>query len=188
MPLRRELLHAGVESRHRDRCLADGCRQGQPRPRGSAAEIDRDQGGAIQFVRTADVRIVVLGLGDTLLVGPARTPVTVTGFVDDTAYLLQGSIWVNLTTWRTVQDANRPDSQHDFGKNIIPSIIDTHRVMAYPFLDENRKGSAYWRDVGTVDAYWEANTELAKVVPALNLYDHSWPIWTHQEPCSCCAD
>jgi putative ABC transport system permease protein len=62
-----------------------------------------------------------VGLGDTLLVGPARTPVTVTGFVDDTAYLLQGSIWVNLTTWRTVQDANRPDSA--VGDDVVQALV-----------------------------------------------------------------
>ncbi|MBX7168644.1 MAG: glucose-1-phosphate adenylyltransferase, partial [Pirellulales bacterium] len=77
-------------------------------------------------------------------------------------------------------DANRNDSQHDFGRNIIPSIIETHRVMAYPFLDENRKGSAYWRDVGTLDAYYEANMDLISVDPLLNMYDEHWPIRTYQ--------
>ncbi len=57
-------------------------------------------------------------------------------------------------------DATRPGSRHDFGRNIIPSIIDTHRVFAFPFRDENRKRDAYWRDVGTLDAYYEANMDL----------------------------
>src|SRR5262249_19174879 len=68
-------------------------------------------------------------------------------------------------------DATQPNSQHDFGRNIIPSIIDTHRVFAFPFRDENRKGDAYWRDVGTLDAYFEANMDLVEVDPLLNMYD-----------------
>jgi glucose-1-phosphate adenylyltransferase len=77
-------------------------------------------------------------------------------------------------------DATRPDSLHDFGRNIIPSVIETHRVFAFPFRDENRKKDAYWRDVGTLDAYFEANMDLVSVDPELNLYDHQWPIRTYQ--------
>jgi glucose-1-phosphate adenylyltransferase len=76
-------------------------------------------------------------------------------------------------------DATRPGSAHDFGHNIIPSIIDTHRVFAYPFRDENRKQDAYWRDVGTLDAYFEANMDLVHVDPLLNMYDERWPIRTY---------
>ncbi|MBL9125288.1 MAG: glucose-1-phosphate adenylyltransferase [Planctomycetaceae bacterium] len=75
-------------------------------------------------------------------------------------------------------DATRPGSAHDFGRNIVPSIIDTHRVCAFPFRDENRKSDAYWRDVGTLDAYYEANMDLVSVDPLLNLYDDRWPIRT----------
>lgn len=78
------------------------------------------------------------------------------------------------------RDATLPESHHDFGKNIIPSLIDSHRVFAFPFRDENRGGQAYWRDVGTIDAYYEANLELTNVAPQLNLYDDHWPIRTHQ--------
>jgi len=78
------------------------------------------------------------------------------------------------------QDATSPDSAHDFGRNIIPSIIDSHRVFAFPFRDENRKRDAYWRDVGTLDAYYEANLDLVTVDPLLNMYDDHWPLWTHQ--------
>ena len=74
------------------------------------------------------------------------------------------------------QDATKSDSAHDFGRNIIPSIIDTHRVFAFPFRDENRKVDAYWRDVGTLDAYYEANMDLVSVDPLLNMYDDRWPI------------
>ena len=79
-----------------------------------------------------------------------------------------------------LQDANRPDSQHDFGKNIIPSIIQSHRVFAFPFRDENRKVDAYWRDVGTLDAFYEANMDLVRIDPQLNLYDQRWPIRSFQ--------
>jgi glucose-1-phosphate adenylyltransferase len=77
-------------------------------------------------------------------------------------------------------DATRHHSTHDFGNDVIPSIIDTHRVFAYPFRDENRKQDAYWRDVGTLDAYYEANMDLVAVDPQLNMYDHKWPIRTYQ--------
>lgn len=82
------------------------------------------------------------------------------------------------------RDATRRGSHHDFGKNLIPSVIDTNRVFAYPFLvdiDENRKAAdAYWRDVGTLDAYYEANMDLVSVDPELNMYDEEWPIRTYQ--------
>jgi glucose-1-phosphate adenylyltransferase len=79
------------------------------------------------------------------------------------------------------KDANDPDSAHDFGRNIIPSIIDSHRAFAYPFQNVETEAQAYWRDVGTVDAYYEANMELIHVKPELNLYDETWPIWTYQQ-------
>ena len=77
-------------------------------------------------------------------------------------------------------DATKSDSAHDFGRDIIPSIIESHRVFAFPFLDENKKVSSYWRDVGTLDAYYEANMDLIAVDPLLNMYDEQWPIRTYQ--------
>jgi glucose-1-phosphate adenylyltransferase len=77
-------------------------------------------------------------------------------------------------------DATLPDSDHDFGRNIIPSIIHTHKVMSFPFRDENSKQDSYWKDVGTLDAYYEANIELTAVDPLLNLYDYHWPVRTDQ--------
>ncbi|KPK39650.1 MAG: glucose-1-phosphate adenylyltransferase [Gammaproteobacteria bacterium SG8_47] len=73
------------------------------------------------------------------------------------------------------------DSSHDFGKDIIPRAIDRYRVFAYPFRDPASDKQGYWRDVGTIDAFWEANLELSGVTPELNLYDDQWPIWTYQE-------
>lgn len=77
------------------------------------------------------------------------------------------------------RDATRRGSRHDFGGDIIPSIIDTGKVFAYPFRDENAKDDLYWRDVGTLDAYYEANMDLISVNPDLNLYDDNWPIRTY---------
>jgi len=79
-----------------------------------------------------------------------------------------------------IKDADTPDSKHDFGRNIIPSIIKGYRIYAYPFRDSETGLQAYWRDVGTLDAYWSANMELVSVSPQLNLYDTDWPINTHQ--------
>ena len=72
------------------------------------------------------------------------------------------------------------DTAHDFGRNIIPQMMKTARVCAYNFKDENKKEAKYWRDVGTIDAYWEANMDLISVDPLLNLYDKAWPIRTYQ--------
>jgi glucose-1-phosphate adenylyltransferase len=77
-------------------------------------------------------------------------------------------------------DANRPDSQHDFGKNIIPSLIKEASVYSYRFYDENKKAAKYWRDIGTLDAYYEASMDLCQVNPEFNLYDPEWPLRTYQ--------
>ncbi|MBL3825507.1 MULTISPECIES: glucose-1-phosphate adenylyltransferase [unclassified Marinobacter] len=73
------------------------------------------------------------------------------------------------------------DSSHDFGKDIIPSVIKRLRVVAFPFRNPVQNKPAYWRDVGTIDALWQANLELISISPELNLYDSHWPIWTYQE-------
>jgi len=78
------------------------------------------------------------------------------------------------------EDARNPDSSHDFGRDILPVMIGSHKVCAYPFVDENRKEAQYWLDVGTIDAYYEANMDLVAVSPMFNLYDREWPIRTHQ--------
>jgi glucose-1-phosphate adenylyltransferase len=80
-----------------------------------------------------------------------------------------------------VEDAKAADSKHDFGRNIIPPAIETLQVFAYPFTDVKTRAQNYWRDVGTVDAFYEANIELVHVAPELNLYDEEWPIWTYQQ-------
>ena len=74
------------------------------------------------------------------------------------------------------EDAECETSSHDFGRDVLPRLMDTKRVMAYDFVDENRKEIRYWRDVGTLDAYFEANMDLVAVTPVFNLYDPAWPI------------
>jgi glucose-1-phosphate adenylyltransferase len=79
--------------------------------------------------------------------------------------------------------AKKESSSHDFGRDIIPAMLASgSRVLAYPFRDENRKGAAYWRDVGTIDAYFQTSLDLIQVDPILNLYDRDWPIHTYQPP------
>jgi glucose-1-phosphate adenylyltransferase len=78
------------------------------------------------------------------------------------------------------EDAVRTDSQHDFGRNIIPSLIHTAPVYSYRFYDENKKAAKYWRDIGTLDAYFDASMDLCHVNPEFNLYDPEWPLRTYQ--------
>lgn len=96
-------------------------------------------------------------------------------YVFETRYLLQ----------LLKRDAANPDSSHDFGKDIIPWIVENGHAVAHRFerscVMSVRESSPYWRDVGTVDAYWEANIDLTDIVPPLDLYDQDWPIWTHAE-------
>ena len=82
---------------------------------------------------------------------------------------------------QVIKDADTPGTQHDFGRNVIPAIIDDYHVHAHAFRDPETDKQAYWRDVGTLQAFWEANMELVSVSPQLNLYDHKWPIYTFQE-------
>jgi glucose-1-phosphate adenylyltransferase len=79
-----------------------------------------------------------------------------------------------------VEDAQDPTSTHDFGRDVIPRLIDRGNVYAFEFVDENKKEALYWRDIGTLDAYYEANMDLVSVNPVFNLYDQAWPIRTYQ--------
>jgi glucose-1-phosphate adenylyltransferase len=109
-------------------------------------------------------------------------PKTMSGRTD--AVLASMGIYVFNTAFlyeQLTRDAHAPKSVHDFGKDILPYIIKLYNVMAYPFRELDGHKQAYWRDVGTIDAYWEANMELIGVTPELNFYDEDWPIWTYQE-------
>jgi glucose-1-phosphate adenylyltransferase len=77
------------------------------------------------------------------------------------------------------EDAQNPSSSHDFGKDVLPAALEKNRVIAYDFRDINDKQARYWRDVGTLDAFYEANMDLVAVTPEFNLYDRNWPIRTH---------
>jgi glucose-1-phosphate adenylyltransferase len=116
----------------------------------------------------------------------------VTGFIEKPAqaepipgdpshFLASMGIYV-FTTERLfnllIDDAADPNSSHDFGKNIIPAMIEKSKVYAFRFRDRNKKAVPYWRDVGTLDAYYLANMDLVEVEPVLNLYDEDWPIRT----------
>ncbi len=80
-----------------------------------------------------------------------------------------------------IKDADNVESSRDFGKDIIPQVVTKYRAFAYSFNNKEEQNQIYWRDVGTIDAFWKANQELIGVSPELNLYDEKWPIWTYQE-------
>jgi glucose-1-phosphate adenylyltransferase len=79
-----------------------------------------------------------------------------------------------------LKDAEDPNSTHDFGHDILPRMVEDYRVYSFNFVDENKKEALYWRDVGTLEAYYEANMDVVSVSPVFNLYDAEWPIRTHQ--------
>ncbi len=116
---------------------------------------------------------------------PKENPVTIPGQPD--RVLASMGVYVFNAAFlyeQLVRDADNTQSGHDFGHDLIPYMISKYRVFAHRFGDScvgSPKDRPYWRDVGTVDAYWEANMELTKVTPDLNMYDHEWPIWTYQE-------
>lgn len=108
-------------------------------------------------------------------------PITMPGSTD--ICLASMGIYVFNTTFlfeKLCEDANNVGSRRDFARDMIPPMLDKYRVFAYPFLDENRKDQAYWRDVGTLDAYYEASMDLVAVDPLLNMYDETWPIRSYQ--------
>ena len=80
----------------------------------------------------------------------------------------------------TADDAEDPESNHDFGKDIIPKLLQRANIYAYDFVDENKKEAQYWRDIGTLGAYYDANMDLVAISPVFNLYDSSWPVRTYQ--------
>ncbi len=123
-----------------------------------------DEGRIINFVEKPDEPESMPGNPDVALISMGI-------YIFKTAFLIE----------QLIKDADTPYSAHDFGKDVIPSVISKYRAYAYPFRDEETDKQIYWRDVGTVDAFWKANLELIGVTPELNLYDNEWPIWTYQE-------
>ncbi len=139
-------------------------------------EVDRKQASAYGVMGVeANMRI------KTFVEKPAE-PAPMPG--DDAHSLCSMGIYIfnkDFLFEQLIRDADTPRSSHDFGKDLIPDAIKNYRVFAYPFKNSVTGVQSYWRDVGTVDALWEANQELIGVTPELNLYDNDWPIWTHQE-------
>ena len=144
--------------------------------------------GALRVTRDAARQFGVMQVDETdRVIGfqeKSPEPKTIPG--DDSHCLASMGIYVFTARFlfeQLCRDATKPGSKHDFGNDVIPSIIDTHRVFVFPFRDENRKNDAYWRDVGTLDAYYQANMDLVAVDPLLNMYDGHWPIRSFQPSC-----
>jgi glucose-1-phosphate adenylyltransferase len=140
--------------------------------------------GAIEFPVAEASRFGVIGVDedgrilrfDEKPANPTPTPGDPTrAFVSMGIYLFR----TEVIREHLLEDA-REETAHDFGRNIVPRMIGKNRVYAYKFQDENRKAVQYWRDIGTLDAYWEANMDLVAVDPLFNLYDQNWPIRTYQ--------
>ncbi len=112
-----------------------------------------------------------------------ESPISVTG--NENISLASMGIYVFNTKFlieQLIRDADMSSSSHDFGKDLIPYAVEhKYKVYAYSFLNEKTHKHIYWRDVGTIDSYYDANIELIAVTPELNLYDENWPIWTYQE-------
>jgi glucose-1-phosphate adenylyltransferase len=139
-------------------------------------EVPKEQAAGAFGVMTVDARNRVLRF--------AEKPQNPDG-VPGREHLALGSMGIYVFNARLLErmldeNAKNPETSHDFGKNIIPAALDKMKVFAYPFRDVRTRAQQYWRDVGTVDAYYEANMELVHVHPELNIYDEQWPIWTYQ--------
>lgn len=100
-----------------------------------------------------------------------------TSFVSMGVYIFDTEVLVKAV----IADAKSPRSSHDFGKDVVPAMIDSNRVFVHSFREANNELGRYWRDIGTLDAYWEANMDLCSDQPQCNLYDQGWPIRTYQE-------
>jgi len=112
-----------------------------------------------------------------------KDPATVPGSPDQ--ILASMGIYIFNTralVMRLIEDAKLRDSSHDFGKNVIPSMIGRDRVVAFPFINRETKKAGYWRDVGTIEAYWDAHMNLISNDPEFPLSDRSWPIYTYEPP------
>lgn len=140
--------------------------------------------GAIEFPIEEASRFGVIGVDDDYRIRhweekPAHpTPMP----TDPSQALVSMGIYLfkaDVLRTHLTEDAQQ-ESAHDFGKNILPRMIQTNRVYAFPFHDKNKKAVKYWRDIGTLDAYWEANMDLVAVDPLFNLYDQEWPLRTYQ--------
>ncbi|MBU2876340.1 MULTISPECIES: glucose-1-phosphate adenylyltransferase [Aliiglaciecola] len=102
---------------------------------------------------------------------PGSTLASMGNYVFSTEFLIE----------KLIEDAKNNESQHDFGHDIIPNVIKNNHVEAFVFRSENPNEATYWRDVGTLDSFWQANMDLVTATPDIDLYDKDWPIWTYQK-------
>jgi glucose-1-phosphate adenylyltransferase len=140
--------------------------------------------GAIEFPLVEASRFGVIGVDEDCRIlrfdEKPKNPFPLPGN-PSTAFVSMGIYLFKTDVIRAhlIEDAKQ-DTSHDFGRDIIPRMIERNRVYAFKFQDENRKAVQYWRDIGTLDAYWEANMDLVAVDPLFNLYDQNWAIRTYQ--------
>jgi len=141
--------------------------------------------GAIEFDRSEATRFGVVELdAESRIVGWQEKPADPKPSPrnPNKCYISMGIYCFNrdLLIQALMADAEDPSSSHDFGRDVVPKLIDKHRIFAFNFVDENLKDAQYWRDIGTIEAYYEANMDLVAVSPIFNLYDRHWPIRTYQ--------
>ena len=140
----------------------------------AALEIPRSEGPRFGILEVNDDERVV-GFHEK----PAE-PKSLPGRAESSFGSMGIYIFNRSTLIDVLRDAPGDRRMHDFGRDVIPRMLDSHKVYAFNFIDENKKGADYWKDVGTIDAYYEANMDLISVSPVFNLYDPDWPIRTYQ--------
>lgn len=141
--------------------------------------------GAIEFDRAEATRFGVVELDtESRIVGWQEKPADPKPSPrnPNKSYISMGIYCFNrdVLLQALIADAEDANSSHDFGRDVVPKLLDTHRVFAFNFVDENQKDAQYWRDIGTIEAYYEANMDLVAVSPVFNLYDQHWPVRTYQ--------
>ncbi len=141
----------------------------------SAIEVNKEEASEFGIIEV-DKDYNIVGFEEK----PKKNPKTIPGKKDKCFASMGIYIFNTATITQMLREDAELATSHDFGKDIIPTMFKSRKVLAYNFIDENKKRSKYWRDVGTVDAYWEANMDLASIMPLFNLYDQRWPLRTYQ--------
>ncbi len=141
----------------------------------SAIEVNKEEASEFGIIEV-DKDYNIVGFEEK----PKKNPKTIPGKKDKCFASMGIYIFNTETITQMLREDAEQATSHDFGKDIIPTMFKRRKVLAYNFIDENKKRSKYWRDVGTVDAYWEANMDLASIMPLFNLYDQRWPLRTYQ--------
>ncbi len=152
-------------------------------------EQDADVTVAVLTVHRDEVRGKLGELivdSDRRVIGFDEKPEEPTG-IPDAPELCMASLGIYVFRPEVLQeelewDAPRDGSAHDFGRDVLPAALDSRKVFAFPFEEGNRNSEVYWRDVGTIEAYWQAHMDLIGVVPRFDLYDNAWPIHTLRRP------